>query len=269
MSAKDGRLLSFIIPTHKRSKFLEHTLLSIRKLDISSRIEIIVASDVNDVETSDVCCKYLTEKDIYLSHNRGRGPSTSRNIAKLLCRGDYVMFLDDDDTVNIDIIHIIDHIQNSTNHCPVYFDFNVVTEVRSSENRTEISSHNISLVNIIIDDIYIKNSIPIHCIIYPSGVIQDISFDEKMRAYEDWDFLLQVLQKKMGLVHLPLTGVNLHHADQGGSDRRGSSEQAQNFYAVLDYLYTYHRNPAPSYDLKLRRSNFMASLGINIQPEFL
>ena len=269
MNDSDNGLISIIIPTHKRSKLLEHALLSIRALNINSKIEIIVASDIIDLETSEVCSKYLTERDIYITHNRGRGPSTSRNIAKFLCRGDFIMFLDDDDTVSVDIIKLSNHIQNLNNFNPVYFDFNIISEVRSPEGRTESSRHYASLSNIIINDIYIKNAIPIHCIIYPAALIKDISFDEKMRAYEDWDFLLQVIQKKPNFVHVPITGVNLHHVDGGCSDRRGSSNQAQNFYAVLDYLYTYHRNPAPSYELKLRRSNFMASFGINIQPEFL
>ncbi|MCR0235261.1 glycosyltransferase [[Clostridium] innocuum] len=66
-------------------------------------LEIIVVDD-NDPSsnerymTEDLLCKYLIDKRvIYIKHDRNKNGSAARNSGYKKSKGDYIMFLDDDD----------------------------------------------------------------------------------------------------------------------------------------------------------------------------
>jgi hypothetical protein len=88
-----------------------------------------------------------------------------------------------------------------------------------------------------------------------------------MRAYEDWDFLLFLFERKMPK-HLNILGSQVHEVDDDTTDRRGSSQSANDRNAIIDYLYVYRRHPA-SRDLQHKRADLLATAGLNLPPELL
>jgi hypothetical protein len=70
-------------------------------------------------------------------------------------------------------------------------------------------------------------------------------------------------------IHVSLLGSRVFEVKDDTSDRRGSSQTATDFNAVLDYLYVYRRHAAPTTELKQQRAALLAPFGLQIAPEML
>ncbi len=91
--------VSVIIPTYNRAKFLPNAVRSIINQKYSN-IEIIIVDDGSNDNTQAVV-NSLKEKYsniIYCHNERTKGPSGARNTGIIKSSGDYLSFLDSDDT---------------------------------------------------------------------------------------------------------------------------------------------------------------------------
>jgi len=85
---------SIIITTHSRPRLLKRAVESARAA--GDEIEIVVVDDASTDETAQVC-KSLSGID-YVRVERNQGVAGARNIGLVASRGEYIAFLDDDDT---------------------------------------------------------------------------------------------------------------------------------------------------------------------------
>lgn len=98
-------LVSVIIPTYKRPTTLPRALQSILNQTYTN-IEIIVVDDNNDgdefrKETELMMKKYENESRIhYVKHSHNMNGSAARNTGITYAKGDFLVFLDDDDIYN-------------------------------------------------------------------------------------------------------------------------------------------------------------------------
>lgn len=260
--------LSVIVPTHKRSLLLSRALKSLKAQSAFVPIEIIVVSDTIDPDTDAVCANILTDADIYVRRNGDPGPSKSRNLALSLANGDYVVFLDDDDALHPHCVEALYSYFSDKQSWPVYFNCSVVTERRLPCGPEVLSEAEVDLAGRLNDDIYVKNQIPLPCFVFPRQLLLGLTFDPHMRAYEDWDYVLAVFER-MVPKHLAIKGARIFEVRDETSDRRGNTDNATNFNAVLDYLYVYRRHPAPNAALKEIRANLMRSFNLSVPPEML
>ena len=88
---------SVIVPTHTRAILLRRALESIKSQACPVDVEVIVISDASDRATDEVCAELLGKSDMYIRRNGEKGPSASRNLGLSLAKGNYILFLDDDD----------------------------------------------------------------------------------------------------------------------------------------------------------------------------
>lgn len=102
--------VSVIVPTYKRSQFLERAIESILNQSYTN-IEVVVVDD-NDPnsgfrkETEEKMKKYeVNDKIVYVKNSKNLGGSLARNEGVYRAGGDFITFLDDDD------IYIPDKIQ--------------------------------------------------------------------------------------------------------------------------------------------------------------
>lgn len=94
-------LVSIIIPTFKREKFLEKALLSIIKNDFKEK-EVIVVNDDPQTDLLEIYEKYSPKLDIKIFFNEERkGPISARNLGAKKAKADLICFLDDDMTVSV------------------------------------------------------------------------------------------------------------------------------------------------------------------------
>lgn len=260
--------ISVIIPTHKRSVYLERALKSINSQKHRDKIEIILISDEVDWETDKVATKELIKSDVYVRRNGVRGPAESRNLGLHLASGDFIMFLDDDDSWHCEFSDAFFAINSHVVVNFIYTDCVVVKESRGINGPVNLGQVLLNNRNIINNDIFVKNQIHMSCCIFDRRVLTGMKFDNKLLAYEDWDFLLGILEKTTP-IHVPILSSCVYEVDDSTTDRRGSSSNASNFNAVIDYLKIYTNHKIDSEEIKSKRHNLLKVAGLSIDPVYL
>lgn len=103
----DGSILvTFIVPVYNGEKYLENCIWSIQNQSYSF-IQIILVDDGSTDHTWDICCK-MAEKDerILLKRQENQGVSCARNLGLQYAQGEWIAFVDADDTVTEDYVRI-------------------------------------------------------------------------------------------------------------------------------------------------------------------
>jgi glycosyltransferase involved in cell wall biosynthesis len=261
-------VFTVIVPTHERP-YLLHRALSSLVDQAFTDFQVIIVSDsgmylppIHDLER-------LKGRVIYIQRDDGRppGPGDSRNLALDLVRTPYVLFLDDDDRFEPNHLSLVaEALSDSSNRDerPLLFtDFQILEEDRNNTPPTPLDLTGYSLAGTTAERMFVRNTIPNSCLVYRSDVLKNIRFDTKMKLYEDWDFLLQVLAVAP-LHHLPIGSVVIHKSFVAGDAnlRRGNS---QDHLLVDSTIEVFRRHPAPSAAVAKGRSDLMATVGIEWQ----
>ncbi|CEN38227.1 glycosyltransferase family 2 protein [Capnocytophaga cynodegmi] len=96
-------LVSVIIPIYNVENFVEETILSVLQQSYSA-IELILIDDGSTDGSTEVCQKYSVEHNVVFISQTNRGVSVTRNRGIQVAKGDYIYFLDSDDTIEKDFI---------------------------------------------------------------------------------------------------------------------------------------------------------------------
>ena len=258
---------SVIIPTHNRAGLLARALSSIKQQNNSVSCEVIVVSDFADEKTDAVCREWLKPTDTYIRRSGIPGPSASRNLGLKIAKGRVVLFLDDDDAWHNNLLADLTHCEHLKKGLPVYFNSTVVKESRTAEGPVTLDEVVLDASNRLDENIFVKNQIHMSSIAIPTSYLKEIEFDTHMRAYEDWDFMLSIFERIMPS-HAPILGSKIYEVEDKTTDRRGSSKEANDYNAVLDYLYVYRRHSV-SKEWQIKRAALLRSVGLNIDPNLL
>lgn len=257
---------SVIVPTHLRPGLLRRSLGSLRAQAFQD-FEVIVVDDAGGGDTAQVAAELLRPADTFLRRGGRPGPATSRNAGLDLARGEWVVFLDDDDAFAPHHLAAA-HAAIQRSRSPLLFsDCEVVTEDRGQPGVPELSRQLVRLDPMDVNSLWVKNFIPPHALAYRRTLLDGCRVDPYMASLEDWEFLLGVCERAMP-EHYPGGGVVQHVDNVNHGNRRSTTEAAKNNIVVLDYLYTYRRRPAPTPALKGRRHDLLKSVGIDLPMEW-
>ncbi|MEE2745323.1 MAG: glycosyltransferase family 2 protein [Pseudomonadota bacterium] len=107
-------MVSIVIPVFNASKYLEKCVSSAVN-QTYSQIEILLVNDGSTDGSKELCNGLAQENEnIIVFHTPNRGVSSARNTALKNCSGEFVAFLDADDTLNVDAVQsMIDGCQNT------------------------------------------------------------------------------------------------------------------------------------------------------------
>lgn len=100
-------LVSIVVPTYNRKKLLAECLKSL--LEQTYRpLEIIVVENGTEAQAKDVVAKLAEsaaeEIDVIYLHRPGGGAQRARNLGAMESRGEFLVFMDDDDVASVDFI---------------------------------------------------------------------------------------------------------------------------------------------------------------------
>lgn len=240
--------LTFIVTTHKRPELLLRCVTSIKTF-VKIDHEIIVVDDSADGEGFSVAASVGAS---YIKKSRfdRRGQARSRNLGIDLAKGEFIVFIDDDDFLVGEAIESM--VLGAEAHdflCANYFFY-------SKENL-----HPVNIEQFSMDEMLVFNRIPVGSFaIRRSKIVY--GFDEEMRSHEDWDFLLR------NLSHLKVKYFNLFPvAIDKTNDQTSSHQGLTRKLFWIDYLSVYSRFPCPR--LKHLRHAKLQSMGVSIGADLL
>ena len=256
--------LSIILTSHHRSFLLERAIDSLLVQNFTD-FEIILCADEGDLLTRNMASKKLRQFDSFLSLPNFKGPSETRNLGLQIAKGNWICFLDDDDSFQADyFFNAVKYLNDSDTL--YYFNYSKITESRIDNSINEQIFLDVYHENICKDFIYVENYIPINTFFINSTVAKCNFFDPFLQTHEDWDWLIS-LKSKSGIqfTHVPIFGPKVHISPD---ESRNTNINSGTVHA-LDSLSIYRKWPGIDESIRIARYNRLSERGLGIPQEFL
>lgn len=240
--------VSFIVPTYKRPELLLRCLTSIKTF-MSMDYEIIVVDDSQAGEGFG-CAASIGATYIKKSIKDRRGLAASRNIGLSFAKGEYVVFIDDDDFyVGDDLQVMMRNSDGSDLMCANYFHY-------STGKLDPVNIHHFN-----VDEMLVCNRLPMGSFAIRRTAIRH-GFDEEMRSHEDWDFLLRNLFD-WRVKYFDCFSIAIDKTENSHNSHQALTRK----FKWMDFLSVYSRFPCPR--LSQQRAFMLKSMGIDLAPEML
>ncbi len=220
MTQAPPQQISVIIPTHQRDDLLERAIRS--AADQSLRpVEIIVVDDVPSANTRSVCKALHEELPLPVKYVENLGPTgavPSRNLGASKTVGQFLAFLDDDDTWDTNYLaHSVDLIADRQLDVLVTALLNVDESGNSTDGKTPPK-------NWVESDFYLTNPgvLCSNVVISASAFAQVGGYDVGVHGSADKDLVMQVVKSglKYGANQERLVNWHVHSSQWSNSDRR-------------------------------------------------
>ena len=184
---KSSCLLSVIIPCFNSQDTLQRTLRSLeycRKVQ-SSDMQIILVDDGSTDRTKEIIAQWSEnpEWSVDVIYSLHQGVSVARNKALAIAEGRFVLFLDSDDEICLDLLSLI-RIHDSAD--AIWF----TSEFRRNGHRFGIRRPAKVSATTFGNTFTAANPVVISSIVFRRTLI-DAYFDEKLTHLEDWEFWLK------------------------------------------------------------------------------
>lgn len=125
-------MITIIIPIYNVAPYIEQCLTSVAEQTYQGDIECILVDDCGTDNSIEICEQYVANykgqvRFKILHHTQNRGLSASRNTGIKNSTGEYLMFLDSDDTISLDCLSIMsEHMESDENVDMVLGDFKTI-----------------------------------------------------------------------------------------------------------------------------------------------
>lgn len=186
-------IFSIIIPCYNQGFFLDSTLTSVFEQTFEAW-ECLIIDDGSSDDTASIARKWeIKDSRFKLYQKENGGLSSARNYGLDSAKGKYIQFLDSDDCLSHSKLtecyseHLkgVDLVITSFKHIKE----NKITPPFCILKREYFDFENILL------KWDREFSIPIHCGSFSKDIIEDLTFNEELKAGEDWIFWLNILDK--------------------------------------------------------------------------
>lgn len=223
--------ISVVIPAYNASTSIVRSIISVYE-QTSQVHEVIVVNDGSTDDTVEVVNKYIQDKNLSNLHifsQRNAGPSAARNKGVKFSTGNYIAFLDADDTWHRNKIEI------QKNYINKFPDFAIICgemDDRFKESDgTEILDFYKSLW---------KTPFFTSTIVIKKEALIDVRFDENKRLSEDYKLYMTILKTNSAL---KIKRQIIHyHIDKSGASKSLSSQLWNMEKGELDnYLHFYKK----------------------------
>lgn len=124
--------ISFIVPVYNVENYLEECINSILFQKDYTDYELILIDDGSTDNSGKICDKYKSDSRVTVIHKKNEGVSVARNLGMQLAKGEYITFVDADDTVNSTYIPEDFYSANVANYADLY----ICKEIDLNENGT-------------------------------------------------------------------------------------------------------------------------------------
>ena len=189
-------LVSIIIPAYNYAHYLPFALDSVKRQSLCDW-ECLIVDDGSTDSTRDVAEKYTVDDSRFKYHYKTNGGlSSARNYGLGVASGRYVLFLDADDMLEQNNLkHLTDFLENQSGNNAVFGKFvkfydDGTPEYAWYQDYNYVEGLQTDFHSRLVE----KNSLPPCAPLTPLSIIKEhnLSFDESLTSYEDWDFWLRL-----------------------------------------------------------------------------
>lgn len=236
----DAQPVSVVVPTYRRSRFLERALRSVVE-QTHDAWELIIVDDNGDADphqqrTLERVRPFLEDRRVrYVAHERNRGGSAARNTGIRTASADYVAFLDDDDEWHPEFLArqldaFRDHDADVALVCAPY------VQVGDPDGEIVVRPR---LVDRLDRELLMRNVVgPTSCVTCRRDALVEVGgFDEELPAMQDLDLYARLAMRyRFVAIDVPLVRYHLHDAGSIGRDLTGSAAARRAFDAKYRHL---------------------------------
>ena len=243
--------LSIIVTTHHRPTLLPRALASIKAL--GAEVQIVLCADEASPATLQVAAAHLRDTDILAAVPGLRGPAETRNLGLQLAQGDYVTFLDDDDTMDPALLTILPKLDGTQ----VFFaNYRKITEVDRDGQRVETGRQSRRTSDETVADLMVRNAMIVSSYYMPRHIARTLTFRADLPASEDWEFLIR-LHKLAPFRHVRAFTSNWHiPEDLPSRNKAGRRVRVQTCKTI------YQLHPAPDEATRQKRIERLQRMGL-------
>lgn len=235
---------SFVIPVFNCAQYLEECVDSILGQTIND-YEILLIDDGSTDGSGPLCDKLRADDDrIRVFHKENGGAASARNLGIEQAEGQYLLFVDGDDTITPDCLETVEPVLSEKSCLPVFgicFDYwRDAKIVRSDVCSVAFPGfHTVTELAENLPACFEDNVLSSACNkVFPAKLLRDnmLRFPESMTLYEDFAFVLRCLPHFQRIHVIPQALYHYRNLNESGhlNQRVADLDRLQNNLAALN-----------------------------------
>jgi glycosyltransferase involved in cell wall biosynthesis len=241
-------LVSIVVTCFNQANYIEKSVKSVLSQTFSD-IECIIVDDGSTDNTKEVATKLMNlDSRVSYYYKENGGVSSSRNFGFKKAQGKWIQFLDGDDWIHEDKIRFqLAHLNNlDVENTIFYTDYERVfidkqkQIIDRQENIVGLLSKGQLIERLLIPDFLANSSFPLlqQCLLMSKSLQNKKLFDERLKALQDRDFMLDILLSDVNVVYTPMIGAyyTKHHSN------RTNNWSYMKAYYILFYETVYSKH---------------------------
>lgn len=222
-------LISIIIPVYNNSKSLKRCLESVVNQTYKD-LEIIIVNDGSTDNSLDICNEFAKKDDrIVIIDKENGGVSSARNAGLKVANGEYIGFVDGDDTINEKMYEILlDNLigyDADVSICSFIFKFQDNSEKHYFNNKDKtikILNNKQAIIEALKGRLFAGH---LCNKLFKTKIINNLLLDEDIYVYEDLLLCIKAFEGSKSVVFDPLPLYNYYIHDESAYNRLFNKKQ--------------------------------------------
>lgn len=236
-------IVSFIMPTYNRAWIIREAIGSIISQTYQNW-ELFLVDDGSTDNTAELT-RNINDKRIRYYHQKNLGPAVARNKALELVQGEWIAYLDSDNTLLSNYLEVMlpKVLANKTTVFAFPKGHRYLELYRNGQMVKRIDDTSEFRKNITVQDIvHRKLHTDINGLMHSRRIIEDgIRFDEHLQKLEDWELLLTLCERyPNGFMYIDELLYSYHQ--RFGGDGVITNSTYGEWADIFEYIYQKHNN---------------------------
>ena len=228
-------IFSIVIPVYNAQNTISRSIESVLLQEMQD-FELILVNDGSSDNSLQICKKYENDnRKIKVIDKKNGGVSSARNEGINNSNGEYIVFLDSDDTISPKLLTLFYKVIEEKHADLVFCNFAIVTNAQSIPNMVDVKGVNSKRdISSQFEELY--NSNLLNCCwgkCYKRKLI-DYQFDSRLQLGEDFLFVLNYLKNANTVYYINQELYNYYVFSENTLSFAGGIKRLKNLYAVYD-----------------------------------
>lgn len=230
------KIISIIIPVYNVEDYIIKCLESINAQSYK-KFEAIIVNDGSPDNSEELIKKYIKDKANFKYYKKENGGlSDARNYGIKYVTGDYILFVDSDDTINKDLLYELNEQIKKTNDDIIKFNLKVDTVAQQTEaSKIDFESSNVNnAIKNILNDEFVEPAV-IYCYKYSFWKKNKFQYT-KNRYHEDFGLTPLILMEAQTISSISYIGYNYNIRQNSIMTTQNEKRDLKKFEDCLYYF---------------------------------